>query len=135
MKLISAKYSAGAINFSLLLIRVIFGGVMAWQHGWVKLTNFSAFSGKFINFLGLGQSVSLSLTIFAEFFCAVLLVLGLLTRLAAIPLIIAMSVIVFMVHAPDGMAKQELPLLFLTAFVVLLVAGPGRYSVDNAIGK
>lgn len=75
-------------------------------------------------------------TIFAEFFCAALIVMGLMTRLAAIPLIIVMSVVVF--YSQDGeifLGKGELPALYLAGFVALLFTGPGKWSLDRVLGK
>jgi putative oxidoreductase len=62
-----------------------------------------------------------------------LLILGLATRLAIIPLIILMIVAVFIVHGNDGFEKQEIGLLFLVAYLFLLVTGPGKYSIDRFI--
>lgn len=134
-KLLSARFSNGAVHLSQLVLRVVFGGLIAYRHGWPKLVGFSEYASKFADPFGLGQRISLGLTVFAELFCGALLVLGLVTRLATIPLIICMSVIIFMIHGADGLAKQEMPILFLAAFVAILITGPGKYSIDGAIGK
>lgn len=78
----------------------------------------------------------MALTIFAEFFCAGLVVMGLMTRLALIPLIIVTTVIVFYSHKGDiFLSKGELPAFFLASFLVLLITGPGKWSLDRFIGK
>jgi len=133
-KLLSTKYSAGAFNTALLLLRVG-SGILIMHHGYDKMIHFDAFKNVFTNFLGIGQPMSLALTIFAEFFCGLFVVLGLFTRLAAIPLIINMSVAVFKAHNLDVFGKGEPATLFLTCFVVLLLVGPGRISVDGMSGK
>lgn len=68
---------------------------------------------------------------FAEFFCSLALALGLATRAALIPLIITMATAVLMIHGGDPFAKQEHALLYLVPYVAILIAGPGRYSVDR----
>ncbi len=69
--------------------------------------------------------------VFAEVFCPVLLVFGLFTRYATIPLLITMGVAVFVVHGGDSFSKQELGLVYFVAFLTLLLAGPGKYSLDS----
>src|SRR6185312_8043210 len=96
-KILSTKYSAGAFNFAMLVLRVGLG-VLMLSHGYSKLIHFNGMRGNFINFLGMGSTLSLSLDIFAEFFCSVFLILGLFTRLAIIPILIAMSVALFKAH-------------------------------------
>ena len=78
-------------DFGLLLFRLILG-VFMLTHGWAKLSNFSEMSQGFPGMLGMSSSLSLSLIIFAEFFCSIALILGLLTRLAVIPLIIGLGI-------------------------------------------
>lgn len=116
---------------ALLVIRLGFGGMMLYAHGWGKLTSFGNLFDRFPDPLGLGPGVSLILVIFAEVVCSVLVMVGLFTRVALIPLIIDMIVVVFWVHPGDPWAKTELPLLYLIAFSALLVAGSGYYSIDR----
>lgn len=133
-KLFSTHYSAAAFSVAMLLLRIISGGLMM-NHGYEKLVRFSTFKPKFMNLLGLGQGTTLSLAIFAEFFCAMFIVLGLFTRLAAIPLIIAMSIALFKAHNGDFFGDGEMATLYLGAFITLLLVGPGRASIDSMIGK
>src|SRR5687768_4445411 len=132
--LLSSKYSAGAVNTALLILRVSFG-ILILMHGFAKITNFNSMQNKFMNFMGMGSTVSLVMVIFAEFFCAILLIMGLFTRFACIPLIIAMSVALFMAHDGDIFGKGEAPALFLFGFVAILLAGPGRISLDRMIAR
>ncbi len=78
-RILSTKYAPAAFNFGLLVLRVATGLLMA-SHGYQKLIHFSQMRGTFMNFLGLGSSVSLSLDIFAEFFCAIFLIIGLFSQ-------------------------------------------------------
>jgi putative oxidoreductase len=133
-KLLSTKYSAGAFNAAMLLLRLGLG-VLMMAHGYQKLTHFAEMQPKFMNFLGMGSSISLALLVFAEFFCSLFLILGLFTRLAAIPLIIATCVMVFKAHNSDVFGDGETAALYLTGYLVLLFVGPGRISVDSMISK
>jgi putative oxidoreductase len=134
-KLFSTYYSAGAFSAAMLILRLSFGIFMA-HIGYQKLVNFGAMQHEFMNFMGLGSSVSLALCIFAEFFCSIFLILGLFTRLSTIPLIITMCVIIF--QANKGVVLEgggNIAALYLTGYIVLLFVGPGRVSVDSMIGK
>lgn len=133
-KIFSTRYTPAAFNISMLLLRII-SGVLIINHGISKLVDYAGIKDKFLNFLGLGSSFSLSLTIFAEFFCGILIVLGLFTRLAAIPLIVVMCVVVFKVTGADFFGKSEIATLYLGAFLTLLIVGPGRASIDGMISK
>jgi len=133
-RLLSIKYSAGAFNFAMLVLR-IGSGVLMMNHGYQKLVNFAKYKTQFMSFLGMSPAVSLSLAIFAEFFCALFIVIGLFTRFASIPLIIAMSVALFMAHKGDVFGDGEHAALYLATFITILLLGPGRVSVDGMISK
>jgi len=133
-KLFNTKYSPNAISFSLLVLRLAIGGLMI-PHGYQKLINFASQSRKFTDPFGIGGPASMSLTIFAELFCAALVLLGLMTRAACVPLIIAMSVAVFYAHHGQVFGDGEHATLYLAGYIALLFAGPGKFSVDKLIGK
>lgn len=133
-KLLSTKYSAGAFSAAMLTLRLSLG-ILMMMHGYDKLIHFGDMQHKFMNFMGIGSSASLALVVFAEFFCSLFLILGLFTRLAAIPLIIATCVMVFKAHNGDVFGDGQTAALYLTGYLVLLFVGPGRVSVDSMIGK
>lgn len=133
-KLFTSRVNTGAVNLALLVLRVVFGAAM-FPHGLSKLNGFSQKVGKFPDPLHVGQTISLSLTIFAETLCAALIVLGLLTRLAAIPLVFCMVIVVFVVMKNAPFSQMEMGILFLAAFTAILFTGPGKYSLDHLIGK
>ena len=85
--------------------------------------------------IGLGPEMSLILVAFAESLCALLVILGLGTRWATIPLIITMGVAALVHHAADPFSNKEKPLLFMIVFVVLLLTGSGKYSLDRGLLK
>ena len=117
------------VSVGLVLLRLAAGGFML-THGWQKLSNFETLSAVFPDPVGLGPGLSLGLIVFAEFFCSILLLVGLFTRLAAIPLIIGMAVAAFVVHGADPFAAKELSLIYLFTYVALVFTGPGKFSID-----
>lgn len=118
-------------SLGLLLLRIWVGLSLAFGHGLGKLANFAQRSAHFADPLGVGSTFSLSLSIFAEFFCSLALVLGLCTRYVTIPLIINMLVAALVIHGGDPFGRKELALMYLVPFITLLIAGPGKYSLDR----
>jgi putative oxidoreductase len=128
------------LSIGLLFLRLAVGSMMLLSHGWGKLIHFGEKAGVFPDPvfpdpIGLGSQISLSLTIFAEVFCSIAIILGLATRLVAIPLIITMSVAVFIIHADDPWQKKEFALLYLVPYLTLVFTGAGRFSLDAVIKK
>ena len=134
MKLTSTKYSDTVFSIATLVLRLGLGSLMI-PHGYDKLQHFTERSQTFTNPFHLGSTVSLVLVIFAEFFCSCLLVLGLFTRLACIPLIITTCVIVFYSNHGAVFGKGELGAVYLIGYLALLFLGPGNVSMDRLIGK
>jgi putative oxidoreductase len=121
-------------DFGLLAVRLLAGGMML-THGIPKIDRlFGEGPVKFADPFGLGPEISLVLVIFAEVACSLLVMVGFKTRLATIPLLITMLVAAFYIHGADPFGEKELPLLFFTLFVSLLVSGPGNFTIDRWIG-
>ena len=123
-----------ANDLGLLFLRIVSGAVML-THGYPKFQKILTGDLKFGDPIGLGQIPSLYLSTFAEFLCAILVIIGLYTRLSLIPLIINMSVAFFIAHSADDFGTKEKSLLFLGMFIVLFLTGPGRFSIDNKLNK
>jgi len=134
-RILSIKYGTAALNFSMFFLRIIFGILMIAKHGYVKMIKFDELQTRFYNFLGIGSTFSLVLIIFAEVICSAFIILGLFTRIAVMPLIIAMFVVIFGANTGKPLMESELALLFLGAYVTLLLCGPGRISIDGMINK
>lgn len=131
-KLSSTNYSAGAFNFAIFLLRVSVG-ILMMHHGYQKLTHFDETKAHIPNFLGLSSTISATLLVFAEFFCSIFVLLGLFTRLAVIPLVIASAFALAKGHNWDVFGQGELITHYLAAYLVLLFVGPGRISIDGMI--
>ena len=120
---------------ALLLVRVVMG-VAFILHGWPKVQNPMGW----MNVMG-GENVPSflqALAALAEFGGGIALVLGLLTPLAALGIVFQMLGALLLVHFPMGHRfvaaaggpSYELPLVYLTLAILLLVLGPGRWSLD-----
>lgn len=134
-KLFSTSVSDTALSIALFVLRVGAGSLMMIQHGFDKLQHFAQRSHKFADPFGIGPTASYSLVVFAEFFCAAFVILGLFTRLAAIPVVIVLCVALFIANKGHFFGEGELAGIYLTAFLAILFAGPGKASLDRLIGK
>jgi putative oxidoreductase len=120
-------------NLCLLIVRITAGAFML-THGLPKLNRLT--SGEIVKFhdpFGLGPEISLGMAVFSEVLCSFLIILGLGTRIASIPLILTMMVAAAYAHADDPFGTKEKPLVYILVFLMLLVFGSGRYSVDGLI--
>ncbi|NDW13765.1 DoxX family protein [Bacteroides sp. 214] len=128
------KFSEASMSWLLLLARVMFG-LLFLLHGIQKWSNFQELSTVFPDPLGVGSSLSLGLAIFAELACSIAFIFGILYRLALIPMIFTMAMAFFVIHGSDPFAVKELALVYLVVFTLMLIAGPGRFSVDRILRK
>lgn len=92
-------------------------------------------SGSFPDPLGIGSQLSLVLAIFGEMVCSMAFIFGFLYRLAMLPMIFTMCIAFFVVHGSDPFAVKELAFIYLVVFILLYIAGPGKFSLDHFIAK
>ena len=123
------------ISAGMLILRLGVAYTMIMGHGWMKISNYGMLSEKFGDPIGIGVTPSLVLVIFAEFFCSILIALGLFTRLAAIPLIVTMAVAYFIANADKAFAIRELALVYMIIYTAILFIGAGRFSADALVRK
>ncbi len=118
--------------FERQIMRLGFGLSLSLGHGFGKITQYLTSAGpvEWADPLGLGAGLSLLLAGVAEGIAALMVALGLYTRIAALFPAFVMTVATFVVHADDPWGKKEMAVLFLIAFMSIALAGPGRYSLD-----
>ena len=121
-----------------LFARITVGWVFLWS-GWGKLNDLPTVIE---NFVGWGIPFPAALAPFVsmvEFLGGLLLLLGLFTRLAAVPLMIVMAVAVLTAKWPDIDSLETLlgfdEMAYLALFLWLAVAGPGLISVDHLLQR
>lgn len=121
-----------SLDLGLLILRLAAGSAML-THGWPKLQKALAGSTEFADPIGVGPELTLYLAILAEVVCAILVIAGLATRLAVLPLLATMLTAFFVVHSADPFGAKEPAFIFIGIFACLFFTGPGRYSADHAI--
>ncbi len=132
----------GAVGYAPLVVRVLVGVIMV-AHGWQKLQAGPSSFGQTLAMLGVPFPILMAYVVtFVELIGGVLLIVGLLSRLAAVLLTIDLVVAILLVKVnigllspPDGSGVgAELDLALIAGFLVILLGGPGRLSVDQALG-
>ncbi|MGO8764297.1 MAG: DoxX family protein [Limisphaerales bacterium] len=119
-------------SLALLTFRLWFGLTMCLNHGLDKINHWDQMAPIWLDPFHIGHQASFALSVFAEAGASMLLVFGLLTRFAAMVLVINMSVAFFMVHK-GAVHVGELAFMYLGAFVTLLLAGGGTFSLDKLL--
>ncbi len=131
--LLRADFLPSSTDVALLLLRVWLGGSLLWLHGMGKIPRLMADEVRFASVAGLSPTVSLTLAVVGEVVAPVLLILGLGARWAAFLSAATMLGAYVVGHgmALSGERSGELPFIFLAGFLALLIAGPGRFSIDG----
>lgn len=136
MRWLSPRLKGVPESVGLLLVRLVVG-VAFILHGWPKVKQ------PFSWMEGMGASVTppgflQAVGAFIEVGGGLLLILGLLTPLAALALALQMIAALSLVHWPAGHpfvaaggSSYELPLVYLLLFVLFMTTGAGRFSLDE----
>ena len=136
-------YSAGLTftNMARLFMR-LFTGVMFMQFGIRQIAQFNELALSFPSVFGMGAEVSLLVMILIEIICSTLIILGLFTRFAIIPpmvsMVIAECVLIQELMVQTNVTFQSsqiifLPIMFIGIFLFMMLAGPGKISLDYII--
>lgn len=136
-------YSAGLTftNMARLFIR-LFTGVMFMSIGIRQIANFNQLAPDFCSVFGMTSETTLLVVILIEVICSTLIILGLFTRFALIPPIVSMVIaehVMMQFYDTLGMAKLYsmqmgyLPMMFIGIFIFMMLAGPGKISLDYII--
>jgi len=131
MKRLLSPYSLNT-GLATLVLRLLFGGMFIY-HGWPKLADYNGMLAMFGDPIGIGSELSLILVIFAEFFCGILILLGLFTRFAVVFTFVTMLVAYFVAHGKDDFMVKMLPFVYIWLCIVVFILGSGRYSLDAVL--
>ncbi len=134
-------YSVGHTysNLSRLFLR-LFTGIMFLQLCIRQMLNFDEIVHSFNGFLGLSPEGAMTVLVVIELLCAVCIMLGFLTRLAVLfPLGLMLVAENVIMSTPSSVTNQMFnfqpgyPVMFIGIFIYMLLAGPGKISLDYFI--
>ena len=129
-------------DVAVLILRLVLG-VTFLAHGGQKLFGWldgPGLDGTVAFMGGMGVPAPLAyLAAFTEFFGGLAVLVGLLTRLAALGLAVTMAVAIVKVHLANGFFASaqgfEFPLALLAIALALVAYGAGRYSLDSLLAS
>jgi putative oxidoreductase len=126
----------------LAVLRVWFGATLLIRHGLEKQpAHWAQFMAHFPDPIGIGSHPSFFIAFISDFVCSILLIIGLGTRWAALYCLCNIFVAWAFVHhfaflgKGPGPDHGELMILYMGAFLTLLIAGPGAASIDNSLAR
>jgi putative oxidoreductase len=132
-RIIAPRPSLRRLDSGLLLFRLLAGFALLRVHGWEKVVNYQEELRSIPDPFGLGATANLSIAIFSDVFCALLVMLGLFTRLASLSILGTTLVGLLFVHFNDAWHDKDVPLVYSIMFGIILLLGPGKYSLDGAL--
>ena len=137
--LITGSYLGAWSGFAPTILRVVTGLIFA-MHGWQKLSGGLPMVTGMLEGMGFPLPMVFAvLLIAAELGGGILLILGVLTRIAAKSLVIVSLVALFVVHLPNGFFMStggyEFILLLLAASASLMLTGPGKWALGRGDWK
>ncbi|GAA0393744.1 DoxX family protein [Pseudomonas extremaustralis] len=115
-----------AQDLGLLFLRISGALFLLGVHGLPKVLNYSEQLKLIEDPFHLGAHVTLLLAIFAEVLCPLLIVAGLLVRLACLPILAVLLIAMVVVHPEWSVFEGQFGWLLLIIFTSILIAGPGR---------
>ena len=115
-----------AQDLGLLFLRISGALFLLGVHGLPKALNYSEQLKLIEDPFHLGAHVTLLLAIFAEVLCPLLIVAGLLVRLACLPILAVLLIAMVVVHPEWSVFEGQFGWLLLIIFTSILIAGPGR---------
>jgi putative oxidoreductase len=140
--LITMRFVPERTQAALALLRIWTGATLFIRHGWEKQpAHWAQFLAHFPDPIGIGSHPSFFVAFVSDFICGILLIVGLGTRWAALFCLGNIFVAWAFVHhfALLGKGPQsdhgELIVLYMAAFLTILIAGPGAASLDRLLTR
>jgi putative oxidoreductase len=132
-RLLQLSFVPRNADLALLVLRLWFGFSLFLRHGWEKIATFSEMAARFPDPIGIGPVPSLVIAMISDSICSLLCVLGIATRPAAFLIFANTIVAFFLVHKATllGQRNGEGAWVYAGAYLVLFLAGPGRFSIDG----
>ncbi|MDE1164887.1 MAG: DoxX family protein [Pseudomonas sp.] len=118
-----------AQSVALLWLRLGASVLLLWVHGLPKLANYTRQLQLIEDPFHLGAAPTLCLAIFAEVLCPLLIIAGVFTRLACLPILAVLLIALIFVHPQWSVAEGQFAWLLLLLFTTILIAGPGPFAL------
>ncbi|MEA3083679.1 MAG: putative oxidoreductase [Paraburkholderia sp.] len=119
------------VDMGLLYLRIAASILLLAVHGLPKVLHYSSEAAAIEDPFHFGKTLSISFAIFAEVICPPLIILGIATRLAALPILFVTVIALVFVHRDWTLAQGQFAWMLLILFGTIAIAGPGQYRVSR----
>ncbi|CAN5633149.1 DoxX family protein [soil metagenome] len=127
--------SCNIFNLSLLVFRVAVSVELMVAHG-LKKVGVGVQNAELVpNPLHLPEVFNQAFATTANLFFPVLVIVGLLTRLAILPVLAVTLTGYFLLHWHGSLLEKDTPFMYSLSYLLILALGPGKYSADFLIHK
>ena len=119
------------VDLGLFFLRLTGSLLLLYVHGLPKVLHFSEELTRIEDPFGFGPYASLIPAIAAEVICPLLIIAGVYTRLACLPIIAVLLVAMLAVHPNWSIAEGQFGWLLLIIFTTLALTGPGQWRLQR----
>ena len=130
-QLLSTDIIHDRVDRVLLFYRLAVSFAMIRVHGYKKIVQFEEEILHIPDPFGFGGYAAVVVAILSNIVCSSLVAVGLFTRVAALGALSVPLVGLLFVHFNDPWAEKDSPLVYSIAFIVIMILGPGKYSLDQ----
>lgn len=135
VKTLSPHPQPVVFDCGMLLLRVAVSLEIAIVHGFKKIGVGVSQAENIPNPLHLPGAFNNAFAIAANIVFPFFVLIGLFTRLSTLPTLAVTLTGYFVVHWNDPLLEKDTPFIYSLIFLIILILGPGKYSVDNSLHK
>lgn len=129
MDMAAASHSSVATDIGLLYLRIGASLVLLFVHGLPKVRHFASEAAAIEDPFHFGKRVTIACAIFAEVFCPFLMMAGIATRYAALPVIVLTAIALIRVHPEWTLQQAQFAWMLLVLFGTIAIVGAGHYTL------
>jgi putative oxidoreductase len=123
-----------ATDIGLLFLRVCSSVLVLIVHGLPKIGHYRRELAAIEDPFHFGKKLTIAFAILAEVICPVLMILGIATRVCALPIMVVSAIALLRVHPEWSMDQGQFAWMLLILFGTIAIAGPGRYALGVLFG-
>ena len=129
LKRIRTMNRISAPDAALLFLRVTASVLVLLVHGLPKALHYASQLDAIEDPLHFGKTLTLAFAIFAEVVCPLLMIAGIATRLAALPIMLVSAIALGLVHREWTLDQGQFAWMLLIMFGAIAIGGAGRYRI------
>ena len=134
-QLTNVRPSSAGFHISLFVFRILVSAELMMAHGLKKIGIGVVQAEQIPNPLCFPETLNRLFAVSANLFFPVMVIVGLFTRIAVLPILAVTLIGYFVVHWNDSLLEKDMPFMYSAVYLLLFVIGPGKYSADHYINQ